>query len=63
MKKYFRDFYGCTASILSGKQWDSIALHVRDPYGKLIYTKHYTTERGARIALGKLSDGWREIKS
>ena len=59
-KEYYRDPYGCTASILihpTGK----CLLSVRVPQGDLIHSKTYSTYRGARIALGRLSDGMMEL--
>lgn len=59
MKKYFKDFYGATASIQTG----------RDGKAKLSVTaggkrtvKTYSTELGARIAMGRMSDCWKEVK-
>lgn len=58
-KEYYRDPYGCTASILRHPDGRSL-LSVRIPQGDLIHSKTYTTYRGARIALGKLSEGMME---
>ena len=58
MKTYYRDPYGCTASIRTKKADQTATLTVRNPYGKLVHKKQYKTERGAKVALGKLSDGW-----
>ena len=56
---YWRDFYGCTASI---KHNDNGAkLTIRTPSGELIKQKTYKTHRGAMIAMGKSSDGWHFI--
>ncbi len=59
MKKYYRDFYGCTASIT--KVEDGFRLRVSLPNGRCRMSKVYSTERGARIAMGRLSDSW-EVK-
>lgn len=53
----FRDFYGGHACIRTAKS-GAARLTVRTPQGKLIHAKTYKTERGARIAMGRLSDGW-----
>lgn len=55
-KEYYRDPYGCTASIRhrSDGKWQ---LRVCIPTGKPIHSKSYTTRLGARIALGRLSEG------
>ena len=58
MKRY-RDFYGCHAVIRTSKN-GSARLTVRNPYGKLIKTQDYSTERGAKIAMGRMGDGWTE---
>lgn len=60
MTEYYRDPYGCTASIKSDINRDGYVLRVCDPYGSLIYKKKYDTRRGAKIALGKLGDGLME---
>lgn len=58
MKRYFHDFYGSTASI---KQWgNKWILTARTCYGDIFYKKTYGTYRGARIALGRIGDAWRE---
>ena len=59
-KEYFRDPYGCTASILRHPSGKSL-LSVRIPQGDLVHSKTYSTYRGARVALGKLSDGMMEL--
>ena len=61
IKTYYRDPYGCTASIREEfKPYHEYLLRVCDGYGNLIHKKTYSTERGARIALGRLSDGMME---
>ena len=57
---FYRDFYGCTASIKTGRE--KALLTVRDPYGSIVYKKQYSTAHGARIALGKQSDSWQFVK-
>ena len=59
MTKYFRDFYGASASIKimrDGKAKLSVSV------GGKRTVKTYSTELGARIAMGRMSDGWREVK-
>jgi len=58
MMKTYRDFYGAHACIRTMRD-GSARLTVR-VCGKLIYAKNYQTERGAKIAMGKLGDGWHE---
>lgn len=60
-KHYFRDFYGCTASIAVNHDGHSL-LTIRTTHGFIIKSKTYTTERGARTALGMYSDSWTEKK-
>ena len=61
MKEYFRDPYGCTASIrkTSTGKWQ---LRLCIPSGSCFFSKTYTTYHGARIALGKHSEGMMERK-
>ena len=65
MKKYYKDFYGSTASIeeikRSGKTYFVLVTCVSN--GELGRRRHCKTFRGARIAMGKMSDGWNEVKS
>lgn len=59
MKKYYRDFYGATASIKV--ETDGSAKLTVSVGGKRT-VKSYNTERGARVAMGRMSDCWREVK-
>lgn len=55
--EYYRDFYGCTAVLrhLDDGLW---YLTVTNPYGIHICRRRpFMTHKGARIALGKMSDG------
>lgn len=56
-RKYFKDIYGATASIRIHR--DGTATLTVFCGGKR-HRKTYNTERGARIALGKWSDEWKE---
>lgn len=58
MTKYYRDFYGCTAKIVTYRD-GSARLSICAGFERT--TKKYASERGAKIAMGKQSDGWREI--
>jgi len=58
-KAYFKDFYGCSASIKQTK--NGYLLTVCDGYGRRFLRKTYSSERGARISLGRTGDGWREL--
>lgn len=58
MTRYFKDSYGGSASIRQAG--GRFRLHVRDGHGGLTLSKTYETYRGARAALGRLSDCWKE---
>lgn len=57
MLKTYQDFYGNHATIRVFRS-GSARLTIRGVGAKLIYAKNYKTEKGARIAMGRLSDGW-----
>lgn len=65
MKKYYKDFYGSTASIeeINNGSTTFFLLKTCCSNGLIRERKHYKTFRGARIALGRMSDGWNEVKS
>ena len=54
MKK-FKDFYGCVAILKP--RGDGVHLTIKTAGGKTVLSKTYPTERGARVAMGKCSDG------
>lgn len=57
MMKFYKDWYGCTAS--TEDTFDGVRLVVRLGNGKKTLDKTYNTERGAKIAMGKQTDsGW-----
>lgn len=58
--RYFRDAYGCTASIRLNRD-GSATLKIADAHGRPVHGKCHGTERGARIALGKYGDCWKEV--
>ena len=59
IREFYRDCYGCTASIYR-RSFDTVVnLTVCDGHGNIIIKwRPYRTYRGAKIALGKMSDGW-----
>ena len=59
-KKFYRDFYGGSASI-ARTQTGLYRLRIRGASGNLERNKTYETFRGARIAMGRYSDGWIEL--
>ena len=58
-KEYYRDIYGCTASIYRRPDDPVVNLTVCDGHGNIVINwRPYRTYAGAKIALGKMSDGW-----
>ena len=57
----YRDFFGCFACIRNMKS-GSARLTVKTAQGKLILARDYKTRKGAKIAMGKLSDCWHEYR-
>lgn len=57
VKEFYKDFYGCTASIKHNSK--GAKLTIRSPSGQLIKQQSYKTRNGAMIALGRASDGWK----
>ena len=57
LAKRYEDFYGNQASIrFDGLCW---VLTMWNPNGLWKTKKEYKTELGAKIAMGKASDGWK----
>lgn len=56
----YRDFYGSQACIRKMKSGSvRLTVHVGT---KLVFAKNYKTYRGAKIAMGMLTDGgWRRV--
>ena len=61
MKKYYLDFYGCTASLTTHLN-RSVTLVIRTGNGGQVLRKTYDTEHGAKIAMGQYSACWHEQK-
>lgn len=60
VKQFYKDFYGCTASIHTKESAPDYAeLIIRNTYGKIILKKKYSSEKSAKIAMGKQGDCWR----
>ena len=58
--EYYRDFYGCHASIKSSA--GRYRLKVVTPNGTIVFhNKLYDTYRGARIALGRICEGTQKL--
>lgn len=60
MLERFKDFYGCTATIIRRRN-QTYTLFIRMGTGKLLYRHNYATYKGARIGMGKWSDCWEKI--
>lgn len=58
MKEYYKDLYGCTASISKTKKGFRLKVFAGVRY---IVNKTYDTYRGAKIALGRTGDCWRKV--
>ena len=59
MKRFYRDCYGCTASIMIHRD-ATTTLTICTSQGNQVLRRTYDTERGARIAMGQYSDSWSE---
>ena len=59
MRAFYVDFYGCHADLCQYLHQETTRLTIRDSRGNLIIRKEYRTWRGARIAMGKYGDCWR----
>lgn len=58
-KEFFRDVYGCTASIYRRPNDPVVNLTVCDAHGNTIVSwRPFRSYRGAKISLGRMSDGW-----
>ena len=55
------NFHKLEATITANRD-GSFHLVIRTPMGYLVHRKTYATERGARVAMGRLSEGWRETR-
>lgn len=60
-KKYYKDSYGCRASITLGR--NGYRLWITDNYGITLWKRIYKTYRGAKSAMGRQSDSWKEVVS
>lgn len=59
MRAFYVDFYGCRADLCQTPGRETTRLIIRDPYGNVILRKEYRTWHGAKIAMGKRSDCWK----
>lgn len=58
-KRYYRDFYGTTASIKRVAKGFTLTMVA----GFTRTKKTYATFKNVRIAMGRMSDGWSEVKA
>lgn len=64
MTRYFRDFYGCTASITQTNASDRpFLLHVSSSNGHRFCSRGYETYKAARCAMGRMGDCWKEVSA
>lgn len=59
MRAFYTDIYGCHADLCQYLYQDTTRLTIRTASGSLIVRKEYRTWRGAKIAMGKYGDCWR----
>ena len=59
MRAFYTDFYGCHADLCQYPGRETTRLTIRTPGGKIILRKEYRTWRGAKIAMSKYGDCWR----
>lgn len=59
--RYFKDFYGCTASIAETGGDYPFRLKVSAANGHRFCDRTYATYKGARAAMGRMSDCWKEV--
>lgn len=57
----FKDFYGCTASIDETRGEYPFRLRISTSNGHRFCDRSYTTYKGARAAMGRMGDCWREF--
>lgn len=56
------DFYGCTASIAQMNASERpFLLHVSAANGHRFCSRQYETYKGARAAMGRMGDCWKEV--
>lgn len=59
MRAFYKDTYGCRAELVQYLGRETTRLTIRNYHGSIILRKEYRTWKGARIAMGKWSDGWK----
>lgn len=55
----YHDFYGCIATIVVSTRGKA-NLAIRTGVGSLVHAKTYDSYRGAKIAMGRMSNCWRK---
>lgn len=61
--EFYVDFYGCTYTLTTNLENYSVELLAHDAGGRLFYLKTYNSLHGAKIAMGKLSEGTSRLVS
>ncbi len=61
VRRYFKDFYGGSACIQTHRDGRA-TLSVSNSYGTNTHRKKHASYRAARLAMGRLSDCWREVE-
>lgn len=61
MKQYYKDFYGCSATIIQKPKGQTI-LTIKSAAGKLIRISTHKNFNAARSSLYRTSDSWHKIK-
>jgi len=56
--EYYRDFFSGCSAILTRYEDGNAHLVVFNRNGNMTHRKTYKTYRGARIAMGRMGDGW-----
>ena len=60
MSKLYKDFYGGWASVTKHRN-GTFGLIVKTLHGRVTLKKDYQSLRGAKIAMNRISDGWKEV--
>lgn len=58
---FYRDFYGCFATVTERRDGTAHLVMKLGNNGKIFHSKTYKSVRGAKIAMGRMSDGWRQL--
>ena len=59
MKIFYRDCYGCTASIQPRRN-GTAKLIIKDPIGRVVVNRPYISDAGARRAMNRFGEDWKK---